>query len=153
MAATARFGLNLKAALAKVGLTQQEAAERLGLTQATVSYYCRLEAPPRRHIVEFIASRLGIDIEDLLGPAVVRDGSGKTYGAAGKGQLSVGHDLLSTWLKGLRRRYRRSPEDREEIRVIVRRCFARRDQEEILAWLSGEPVDKPAPRRKTRKSK
>lgn len=123
-----RFGDRFRALLRERGLTQVEAANLLEMQQATVSYYCRLDRPPRPHILAHMADRLGTTVPELKGEKVV--GATKKLPAP---KVPPPDQSVCIALHDLRRRWKK-PTERDSIRHLVSLLFPAHSAK-VLAWL------------------
>ena len=66
------FGARMKAARVAAGMTQQQMAKALGVSQQSITAYERGDSAPRTHMLEKLASILGISSQFLLAGAAIR---------------------------------------------------------------------------------
>jgi transcriptional regulator with XRE-family HTH domain len=129
-----RFGDRFRALLRGRGLTQVAAANLLEMQQATVSYYCRLDRPPRPHILSHMADRLGVTAAELKGekkPAGVKtDASSK----APNTPIPVPDQSVYVALNDLKSRWKKKPRERVTIRHLIAALFPVHHAK-VLTWL------------------
>lgn len=121
------FGQLLRRILREKGLSQARAGVLLGMDQTTVSYYCRLKSAPHRNIIERLASRLDIPVQDLGGEqarGVVRE-SAVAYPFRSPREL---------WLAGVKARWKRRAGEKD-LELAIRVAFGD-DAEAVLKWLN-----------------
>lgn len=120
------FGTIFRSLLNSRGLTQVAAAKQLEMNQSTVSYYCKLDKPPRPHILNHIAQRLGVSVDELVGQKPLR--------ATGRTPAARHEPPHISAMEALRVRWRKKPQERDTIRHLVAALFPKNDGE-VIAWL------------------
>jgi transcriptional regulator with XRE-family HTH domain len=124
------FGQCLRAFLREKKLTQVEVAARLGMSQRTVSYYCRSENPPRPHVLDHMAARLGVTADELLGK-----GHGTTHRVSLVKESAPKYQTPDPWLawpKQLRAAYAKNP---DVVASALRAAWGQKTADQIIAWL------------------
>ena len=141
------FGPRFVGILKEKKLTQAQAAELLGMSQTNVSYYCRTKKPPREHVVEHMARKLGVSVWKLMDEppfemsirdinyrrrmkrlqAEVVQETGPHYEAP--------VDRRGIWMDRLRVEYQR---DADRVATFVRAAWPKAMAEEIIIWLSAK---------------
>ncbi len=99
------------------------------MRQGTVSYYCNLDHPPRRHMLQHIADSFGVSIEDVLGE--------KGSGPIGKhlpAAILKHSDPFSRAAKDLKRRWKKTKE-RDAMKHLLAALFPD-DVDQIVLWLN-----------------
>jgi transcriptional regulator with XRE-family HTH domain len=141
------FGLILREILKSKNLSQRAAADALGMDQSTVSYYCTKKNPPRAHVVEHMARKLGVSVWALMDEPPIEmsirevnyrrrmkrlqaeavQESGPSYAAP--------LDRRGIWMDRLRAEYQK---DTDRVATFVRAAWPKAMAEEIIAWLAAK---------------
>lgn len=131
------FTANFRMLMTAGEWTQMEASAELGLSQSMVSRYAHGVVKPPRKSVEAIAYRLGVPVGSLLSetltlPEARRLLQGKSPGATKADRPNPQpHDL---WMRSLKRRWRRHPQQRESLSAALRLLFPE-DYASVMKWL------------------
>jgi transcriptional regulator with XRE-family HTH domain len=141
------FGPKFQAILNERKLSHADAASLLGWAPSNVSYYCLKKKPPREHVVEHMARKLGVSVWKLMDEppfemsirdinyrrrmkrlqAEVVQETGPHYEAP--------VDRRGIWMDRLRVEYQR---DADRVATFVRAAWPKAMAEEIIAWLAAK---------------
>jgi len=134
------FTANFRMLLSAADWTQTEAAQQLGISQGSVSDFTSGKRVPSTKGIESIAYRLGIPAEVFTSKTILLDQMRKLLSGNRPSRIAesikpyrISEPNLS-WLRKLKKRWKRKSGNRDEMRVAVRVLL--RDQADILiAWL------------------
>jgi transcriptional regulator with XRE-family HTH domain len=141
------FGAVFQGILHEKKLTPIQAASLLGWSQRTVSYYCRTKNPPRAHVVEHMARKLGVSVWALMDEPPIEmsirevnyrrrqkrlqaeavQESGPSYAAP--------LDRRGIWMDRLRAEYQK---DTDRVATFVRAAWPKAMADDIIAWLAAK---------------
>jgi transcriptional regulator with XRE-family HTH domain len=134
------FTANFRMLMSVGAWTQMEAAKQLGISQSLVSRYIHGVTRPPRKSVEAIAYRLGVPAESLLTksltlPEMRRLLQKNSPGAPrAKRSLSPNAQPHGPWMRSLKRRWQRRPQERDSLSTALRLLFPE-DYESVMKWL------------------
>ena len=128
------FTANFRMLMAAGDWTQMEAAAQLGLSQSLVSRYIHGVTNPPRKSVEAIAYRLGVSVESLLTEPLTLPEARQLLQRKSRGASKAKSPPDDPWMRSLKRRWKRHPQDRKSLSDALRLLFPQ-DHKSVIKWL------------------